>query len=722
MNNSPLPESIANRYRIESSIGEGGMGTVYKAHDPLLNITVAIKQMRQADSTEALIRFQNEAVALAKLNHPNIAKVLDFAYDNGVTYMVMEYLDGESYSSKLKRGKPTLLENISIFIEIAQGLVHAHKKGVLHRDLKPSNIMIVTDTTGDASITIAKIVDFGIAKLHGGDLRLTTTNAFVGSPLYMSPEQAQGRTVDSRSEIYSFGCLMFEALKGRVPLKGETYLETINMHIETPAPRLNTSSRDPEFPEELDNLIFRCLKKNPEERVQSAAQLEIELNEILEDVTAAEIERQEALERELEETGSKDDGISENQLSSISNKLLIGGTVGFLLVIVAISYYMYQSANKQTPAPSVRDRAEFDAPIPIKTVDESYAGGEVRYDPKTQVLEVSGISSEAEIQNVKDLSKPIRDLRLTSCEVQGSFLKNINSDALRNLVLNDTKIDDDGLKLITRFPNLTGLVSISNINLTAQGYGCLPSFKDFAFLQIDPADQLTDEDIKKMAHFTGLKVFILGKATQLSDKCVPTIVGFDKLHTIGLKNCSFTTDGMAQMISGRNLGMLTIEAAPFSDKMCKAMIPQKSIGVLSLKHIDGLNSQNFKDICSNLPALSILEIECKNVDRESLWSLQKLSNLEQLSLFHPKWSDKLTDEIGRLPNLKNLKVDESDMPLDQITKFASMKNLKKLELIHFDKRFQRPMEELKSSTNGRIKGLYSEERLGKHTAEFLGHR
>lgn len=681
--------------------------------------------MRQVDSPEALIRFQNEAVALAKLNHHNIAKVLDFAYDDGVTYMVMEYLDGESYASKLKARELSLIDNISIFIEIAEGLVHAHKKGVLHRDLKPSNVMIVRDTTRERQSSVAKIVDFGIAKLHGDDLRLTTTNALVGSPLYMSPEQAQGRPVDSRSEIYSFGCLMFEALKGHVPLKGKSYLETINMHIDTPAPHLNSSSKNPEFPEEIDNLIFRCLKKNPDERVQSAAQLVTELSDILEDVTNEELARQEALERETEENGIKDDGITVQQLSALSNKLLIGGIAGFLVLTIAISFYLYLNSTKETHKVKTNiTNAEFSKEAMSENVQdnvETLMCGGINYDPQEHTLHISGVGSEAEMQNIKELRKPIRDLRLTSCEVQGEFLKIVNTDELLNLALNNTKIDDNGMRLISRFPHLASLQSTKNENLTTNGYSGLYKFKNFVFLQIDPADRLTDESIKRISHFKDLRVLALGKATHLTDNCIPAITGFHKIQTLSLKNCSFTSDGLARIISGRKLLQLDLEELPFNNQMCKAIVPQKSIRELALKRIDGLSSQNFKDICHNMNTLTRLEIDCKKVDREALWSLEHLTNLTSLSLFDPKWSDKLTDTICRLP-LENLKIDESDMPLDQVKKLTVMKSLRRLELIHFDERFRKPMENLENLTNGRITGTYTEKRPGEDAAEFLGHR
>lgn len=722
--NAPLPESIGNRYSIESSIGEGGMGTVYKAHDPLLNITVAIKQMHQVESPDALIRFQNEAVALAKLNHPNIAKVLDFAYDEGVTYMVMEYLDGESYATKLKRQKLSLLEHVSIFVQIAQGLVHAHKKGVLHRDLKPSNVMIVNDTTGGAPSPVVKIVDFGIAKLHGGDaVRLTTTNALVGSPLYMSPEQAQGRNVDSRSEVYSFGCLMFEALKGHVPLKGDNYLETINMHIETPAPRLNSSTKNPEFPEEIDNLIFRCLKKSPDERVQSAAQLVTELEEIHESLVAEELERQEALEREAHEGDTNDDGVSELQLSKSSNQILIGGTIGFLILIVGITFYMYQNANKQRPAakedPLQSELYKVALAPQVQTKKlEKLLEGRHNYDPAQQILQISGVGSEVEMQDIKELRLPIMHLKLISCDVQGKFFELVNRDTLKTLTLQSTKIDDQGLQLVSKFKNVYAFQSSDNENLRSSNYSQLVPLKQLSVLYIDPADGVTDQ-LFHDAQWKELGILNLAKAAQITDKSVNDLNKLTKIFNIGLTRSGLTADGLARLIIGHKLVMLNLDEAPFNDNTCNSIVKQPKLNWLALKRLNRLNSKNFKDICT-IKTIAELEIDCRNVDKEALCSLKELPGLKKLSLFGPKWSDELLESLASM-NLESLKIDESDMPVDQVSKFARMKQLKQLELIHFEEKYETALNLLEESTAGRISGKFVVARPGADAARFLGN-
>lgn len=700
------------------------MGTVYKAHDPLLNITVAIKQMHQVESPDALIRFQNEAVALAKLDHPNIARVLDFAYDEGVTYMVMEYIDGESYATKLKKRNLSVLDHVSIFIQIARGLVHAHKKGVLHRDLKPSNVMIVDDTTGGAPASIVKIVDFGIAKLQGGDaVRLTTTNALVGSPLYMSPEQAQGRDVDSRSEIYSFGCVMFEALKGHVPLKGESYLETINMHIETPAPRLNSSTKNPEFPEEIDNLIFRCLKKNPDERVQSAAQLVTELEEIREQLVAEELERQEKRERELQDDDTNRDGISESQLSSLSNKILIGGTLLFLLTITGITFYMYQSAIK-APVPKADSLQKelnkvASAPVSQSKKFEKPQEGQNKYDPTQQTLQISDVGSEVEMQDIKELRLPIAHLKLVNCDVQGNFLELVNQDALKTLTLESTRIGDEELQRVSRFKNVCVFQSTNNVNLRSSTYRQLASLKHLSVLYIDPADGVTDQ-LFHDAKWKELGILILLKAPQVTDKCVNDLNRLTKIFNIGLSRSGFTADGLARLITGHKLIMLSLDEMPFNNNTCDSIVKQDKLNRLILKRINRLTSQNFKDICAIKPIVD-LEIDCRNVDKEALCSIGKLRNLKRLSLFCPKWSDMLFESLASI-ELESLKIDESDMPVDQVRKFARMKQLKQLELIHFEEEYETALDLLEESTAGRITGKFEVARPGAEAAEFLGNR
>lgn len=269
---------IADRYRVLSTLGTGAMGTVYKARHELLNREVAIKMLK-SEATEdesSHKRFENEARAAASLSHTHLITVTDYGFlSNGSPFLVMDYVEGRSLAGLVKQPKAiddALL--LTVMTQICSGLAHAHEKGLIHRDLKPSNILI---TTGDGGRPHVKIVDFGLAKPIVGDQDLTHTGQVFGTPLYMSPEQCQGRKLDARSDIYSLGCLMYRIVSGRLPFSGENPVTTIVMHVKDAPPAIPLEKLTSEFRYRLVPVIMRCLEKDPDLRPQSVMELRSEI-------------------------------------------------------------------------------------------------------------------------------------------------------------------------------------------------------------------------------------------------------------------------------------------------------------------------------------------------------------------------------------------------------------------------------------------------------------
>lgn len=275
---------LGSRYKMLKKLGSGGMGAVFLADDTTLAVRVAVKILLPGLASETIIRFQQEARAAAKLDHPNIVKVRDFGQTPaGDLYLIMDYVGRKSLEDIVDmQGRLPIDEALPIFIQIASGLHHAHINGVCHRDVKPSNIMLNEDTPGNV-----QLVDFGLAKLQSDDQKLTSTGVRVGSPLYMSPEQAGGAEVGERSDIYSLGCLMFKVLTGQPPLQGKTYIDTIVMQREEIPPLLNEVDCGTTFPQELEEIIAKTLEKDPDDRYQSADELKHALEQALESYTAS---------------------------------------------------------------------------------------------------------------------------------------------------------------------------------------------------------------------------------------------------------------------------------------------------------------------------------------------------------------------------------------------------------------------------------------------------
>ena len=262
------------RYEVVAELGRGAMGVVYKATDPVIGRTVAIKTINltvDADErAEYEARFNQEAKAAGSLNHPAIVTIYDLGRTDDLAYMAMEFIDGRELKDLLGPGQPLPTGRaISIAAQVAEGLGYAHQRGVVHRDIKPANIMIL----GDGA---AKITDFGIARIQVSDVK-TRTGVLLGSPKYMAPEQILGQDVDHRADIFSLGIVLYEMLTGKSPFAGNS-LESLMYQTTNIAPPPPTSI-DPALPEMLDLIVARALAKRPAERYQDARELAADLRE-----------------------------------------------------------------------------------------------------------------------------------------------------------------------------------------------------------------------------------------------------------------------------------------------------------------------------------------------------------------------------------------------------------------------------------------------------------
>jgi serine/threonine-protein kinase len=262
------------KYIIKEKLGSGGMAEVYKGYQENLDRFVAIKLMHAflvADQ-DFLNRFQREARAMASLNHPNIVGVYDFdVYGENSYYLVMEYVRGGTLKERLealtRQGeRMPLADVVKMIAEIADALAYAHRREMVHRDIKPANIMLNEDT-GRAVLT-----DFGIVKLIGSQsMAFTATGALIGTPAYMSPEQALGKSGDHRVDIYSLGVMLFQMVTGSLPFDADTPLAVVMQHVNTPTPY--PDSIIPDIPWGLQEIILKAMAKSPGDRFESAGEL-----------------------------------------------------------------------------------------------------------------------------------------------------------------------------------------------------------------------------------------------------------------------------------------------------------------------------------------------------------------------------------------------------------------------------------------------------------------
>src|SRR6266542_31136 len=273
---------VCGRYELEELVGSGGMSSVYRARDRVLERTVALKVLhrRLADDEEYVGRFRREAKMVAGLLHHNIVTVIDRGEDDGRPFIVFEYVGGENLKQLVERIGPLPVEQaLELALQIARGLAFAHENGFVHRDVKPQNVLL----NGDGE---AKVTDFGIARSLDVKHGVTQTGAVVGTSEYVAPEQAQGQHVDERTDVYSFGILLYELLTGEVPFSGENFVAVAMQHINETAPRV--AERRPDVSPRVDAAVAKALAKRPEQRFATMAAFGAELEACLDEVRAGE--------------------------------------------------------------------------------------------------------------------------------------------------------------------------------------------------------------------------------------------------------------------------------------------------------------------------------------------------------------------------------------------------------------------------------------------------
>jgi len=406
-----IPEKFG-RYEIKSELGRGGMATVYRGYDPISGREVAIKVLprEMLHDPQFRSRFEREVKMIASLEHPSIVPVYDVGDEDGQPYFVMRYMPGGSLSNWIERGPIPIQETARIIEKVAQGLSYAHRKGIIHRDLKPDNVLF--DDNGDPFIS-----DFGVAKLTESTSSLTGSGV-IGTPAYMSPEQAQGVEIDLRSDVYGLGVIVYQMLTGQQPYNADTPMGVVVQHITEPVPEILKTL--PSLPAAVDQIIKTAMAKDKEKRFPNTIELAKTLNLV-------------AFGSEGNITFNTNSGTMK-RAESPSAKLSRGQTgfavIGIVLLVAVIGFFLLRNQLTPPPEPTV---------VPTATETPTQIPPTFTEEPTVPVFapmcpaEVSFPTPEVDITENKCVQKiPYAFVQIE----QGSAHKVLNSDVAKCTVEN----------------------------------------------------------------------------------------------------------------------------------------------------------------------------------------------------------------------------------------------------------------------------------------------
>ena len=563
-----LGRVIAGKYRLTRFIGAGGMGTIFEGTDLSLNRSVAVKLLRSSmiQDDKSVQRFQREGKAVSRLNHPNIVNVYDFGMHNEVQpYLVMEYVVGEALSSILERQRCLKIERaLDLANQVCQGLDHAHHHKVIHRDLKPGNILISQHGKDE----IVKIVDFGIAKIASEDgtiQNLTTTGEIFGSPLYMSPEQCSGFSLDGRSDIYSLGCVLYECLTGIPPHVGDSPLVTIAKHQNEQPLSLREASLGSNFPEDLERIVAKMLAKQPIDRYLSAAALEFEITNLLEGKTyqpAPEIKivsQAEQFQRDGAATSFRH--FQNIKIAKVEDKPRLARKPAKLIVaslcMVALACFLGVALWIANQLSEPNTTARKYPVLQMSKHEQRIEQQAFRDDPRLEWDQYQHYPGLAQMESFKaGLFEP--------ADGQWVLLKRMPK--LLDLDLSTSNFGDSDVQYIVNLPIVR--LNLQDTRVTNKGVESLKSMSKLKVLNLG-RDELSDAAFANLP--PNLRELSCVMDTKIKGPGLRNLVMLRKLRSLNFHDAGLTDDAVPNLLMMKNLEYLDIAKTLISSSGCKRL-------------------------------------------------------------------------------------------------------------------------------------------------------
>lgn len=585
----PAEKFPRDRYKPVALLGSGASGTVYLARDRLLSKKVAVKILNELNAKQ-LMQFQEEARTTSKLSHPNIIAILDFGpTDSGTPYMVLEYIDNaitlERYLEE--NGPLSVDDTIKVFSDVCEGLFYAHEQGVFHRDLKPTNILLI----GSEDLS-AKIIDFGVAKVKQETQEPTIYQGrtIAGTPGYMAPEQVVGKSYTVQADVYSIGAMLFEALTGKQPFAGHSTLEIIATQANAPIPSLREKSVTV-FPDALEELVAKCLNRNPNSRFESANELKAALEEV------------ESLPSNLVASHSPP-SLSRRRTASgplIVQILLVLSLCGWIgvqlfrpLDVKPTDFKIGLQDNEFSSMTLSSEDAKATESLRVtksSKYDTSYTGGiadldfdsdvVVKYTPdRICYLEHCSDESLGVIQGRKD----IVDLRVrTGIDLHGIGLTKLNGIPLHALSIYPSSIDDRGLLSLPIFPRL-GALSLPESKIEGSTLRQLEKQPKLTFINLG-SSPLTDQGLRNLNGCKQLTEIEISGCRKVTGSTLSSLKVLPRLCTLGLSNTGVRPEFLCGVSSFPTLSRLELDSLKLDQKVV-LMLATSKFGSLSLKNVE----------------------------------------------------------------------------------------------------------------------------------------
>lgn len=648
-----MPDDVASalgsRYSDITYISSGATAQVFSAHDSDLDKRVAIKVLRHIDERN-LISFQKEAKSAAKLDHPNLVSILNFGRTHkNRAYLIMSFVDGKSLDEIIEEdGRLPLPLALNLLIQICDGLKSAHSKHIAHRDLKTSNIMVQNCDTEPFAV----IVDFGLAKDHDQEKSRTDTGAAIGSPLFMSPEQAQGKLGDERSDIYGLACIAFRMIAGETPFYSEDVFDLLRQHIDNQPPLLSELAPAWEIPEQLDQLLDAMLAKNPKERPQSVLDVRETLARIKHNIET----KPENVPSNIKQIPTSRDRFY-TCLRFIHAALPAVAVAGVLAAAFGLAAFVlhdpHSGAAKAESTFSNHRKSSKTAKLDVEDDDISLIKVKAMSDKPNKISSYFRSSGDADyMERTPKRHYVARNPVFLTDEELVCFQNFGHKDESLPVSLNHCPINGTGLKYL-RTPKIT-ILDLSATNLTDRGFAELIKLDNIEKLSLQDTNLSVDR-ISKLKKMRGLQALYLDHCKNVSGEVVAELSRFPHLKYLSLGVTDISKGSIKKLAASRSLEALVLNGTVVDDKCVEELLSMPKLNDLQLTECPAITDKTVEMVSSvKGPQMKALGLTGTKTTRAAVPLLARCSNLDQLSLGGVPLEDEDLEIIRKLKNLESL--------------------------------------------------------------------